>query len=243
MEEEASFDFPDLTSIEDDKSRRDLCQGCSRPSRVCWCQFVPDPALETSRCRFAILQHPNESKRQIRTALMAVRGIAGGMCKVYVGRKFPGKYEELGEILGSEDTWLLYPGGKGMGEVRKGHSTKRQNFVILDGTWNEAKKILSWNPDLQRLPRASLDHSEAEKSFYVVRTQPEDGCLSTVEAVARTLSLMEDMPEAFEAIVRPLHAMCNWQINHGAVRHDSKEFKSQNSAFVKKNDFKKKRKT
>ncbi len=80
------------------------------------------------------------------------------------------------------------------------------------------------------------------KSEYVVRTQPLDCCVSTVEAVGRALSALEGRPDVAEALVRPLRAMCNFQINHGAVTHDSREFREQNARFVKKNQFKRKNK-
>ena len=42
---------------------------------------------------------------------MAELGISGGRCKVYSGRKFPGKLDRLREIFSDEDnTFLLYPG-------------------------------------------------------------------------------------------------------------------------------------
>ncbi len=96
------------------------------------------------------------------------------------------------------------------------------------------------NPLVSSLRRAKL--SVGGRSEYVVRTQPADGCLSTLETVAHAVALTEGRPEAVEALLAPLRAMCNFQINHGAVRHDPKEFKGQNGSFVKKNDFKKKKK-
>ena len=112
-------------------------------------------------------------------------------------------------------------------------------FVILDGTWDEAKKIFNWNPLLKTARKASL--SIQSKSEYVVRTQPADFCLSTLETAAHTLAIVENDSGIVQELLQPLHAMCNFQVNHGAVTHDSKEFKQQNRNFVKKNDFKKKK--
>ena len=47
------------------------------------------------------------------------------------------------------------------------------NLVILDGTWDEAKKLFAWNPVVQKIPQVKL--CLASKSEYVVRTQPADG--------------------------------------------------------------------
>ena len=44
---------------------RRLCDLCRRPSRVCWCPFVPRPPIQIAS-RIVVLQHPNEDKRGIR---------------------------------------------------------------------------------------------------------------------------------------------------------------------------------
>ena len=45
-------------------------------------------------------------------------------------------------------------------------------LIVLDGTWREAKKMYSWSPPLQKLPKMRLDVDL--KSQYVVKTQPND---------------------------------------------------------------------
>ena len=45
-------------------------------------------------------------------------------------------------------------------------------LIVLDGTWREAKKMYSWSPPLQKLPKMKLDVDL--KSQYVVKTQPND---------------------------------------------------------------------
>ena len=74
-------------------------------------------------------------------------------------------------------------------------------------------------------------------SEYIVRTQPSLGCLSTLEAAAHSLAALEARPEIVEQLVAPLVAMCNTQIRHGAVTHDSKDIKTiklENSAYEKR---------
>lgn len=50
-------------------------------------------------------------------------------------------------------------------------------------------------------------------SYYVVRTQPHNECLSTVESVALALSKMEQRPELNHVLVKPLVAMCAFQVS------------------------------
>ena len=76
----------------------------------------------------------------------------------------------------------------------------------------------------------------------MVRTQPNSSCLSTLEAGVHSLAILERRPEIAEALLAPLLAMCNFQINHGAVRHDDKLLKQKNSLFRQENkDFKKRK--
>ena len=58
--------------------------------------------------------------------------------------------------------------------------------------------------------------------MYVVRTQPSEGCLSTVESVALAISILEENPEIIDQLVNPLKALCSFQLKHGAVEHHDK---------------------
>jgi DTW domain-containing protein YfiP len=108
-------------------------------------------------------------------------------------------------------------------------------FQVLYISCSFQLQLFVRNPELQRLTRIKLD--TGAKSSYVVRTQPSDACLSTVETIAETLAAVERVPRLAERLCAPLHAMCNYQINHGAVGHDSKEFKAKNGGeCVTKNE-------
>lgn len=108
----------------------------------------------------------------------------------------------------------------------------RTVLVLLDGTWDQARKMFARSPLLQNLPRVFL--SLDIPSEYVVRTQPMRGCISTLEAGAHSLAMMEGRPEVVEALLGPLRAMCRQQINHGAVLHEDKKAKQANMEFVKR---------
>ena len=158
-------------------------------------------------------------------------GFLPGCCKVYVGKKFPGKHEDLKQILSDSNTMILYPGPDSV-PISSVSPNFVKNLVILDGTWDQARKLFSYSPALQKLPKISL--SLSTPSEYIVRTQPTSGCLSTLEVGVHSIALLENRPEIVEPLLAPLVAMCNFQINHGAVEHDSKDFKSQNKNFKKR---------
>ena len=241
LEEEADSLFLTDLSLTDsdclDTARAD-CADCLRPVTVCWCPHLPSPRIEVAT-KVIVLQHPGELKRNIRTCRMLELGLAPQCVTVSVGRKFPGTEQALSVALSQPGTRLLYPGPEAqpLDSLQAGEVT---TLVLLDGTWEQARKLYSRNPAVQRLGKVSL--SVAGPSLYVVRTQPNSACLSTLEAAVHSLALLEDRPEIVEPLLAPLLAMCNVQINHGAVSHHDRELKQQAARFRQENrDFKKRK--
>ena len=114
--------------------------------------------------------------------------------------------------------------------------------VLLDGTWDEARKLLERSPVLHTFPSLHLDlranqGSSWEKSAFVIKTQPNPQCMSTVETVAHTLAVLEGDPSIVDRLIRPLDTLCQNQLNHGAVTHDDKVTKKHREQDHKVNSF------
>ncbi|KAK8379311.1 hypothetical protein O3P69_019297 [Scylla paramamosain] len=225
LEEEISL-LGQLVDIEiGRREKRPLCSRCRRPRGVCWCEGLGG-AMVTIKSHILVLQHPHEEKRCLRTAPILTACLDPSHYKLMRGKRFPhSRYPELQPILSSPATILMYPGEEAVGverlpKVGEGGQGP-YNIVILDGTWQQAKGIYFNCPGLHSLPQVCL--SGRYTSEYIIRTQPTQDALSTVETAALTLAILEENWALYDQLVEPLRVLCRHQIQHGAVPHKSKE--------------------
>jgi DTW domain-containing protein YfiP len=68
------------------------------------------------------------------------------------------------------------------------------HLIVLDGTWNKAFKILQLTPLLQQFKTVSFRQIPTNR--YTIRKAPRADSLSTLEAVAHSLSLIEALNPA-----------------------------------------------
>jgi DTW domain-containing protein YfiP len=173
---------------------REMCYRCFWPRPLCWCGSIRPMATRT---RFLVLMHPKEFKEE-----KAGTGRLTHLCladsEIQVGVGFD-DHERVQEILRDPDLapFLLYPGSGAvdltaspdllhrpdLAPVVRGE--KRLLVVILDATWSGARKMLRLSPTLQRLPRVMFRPSAPSR--FVIKQQPQPGCLSTLEAVHELL--------------------------------------------------------
>lgn len=144
---------------------------------------------------------------------------------MFNGKRFSfGKFTRLHELIAERETVVLYPSSDAvsLSEIFPNKASNSLNVLVLDGTWSQARVLYNSNPFLRSLRCFKLD--TAKPSMYVIRTQPAEICLSTVEAAALSLTHLESNPIIFERLTRPLKTICDHQLHNGAVEHQSKEF-------------------
>lgn len=181
-----------------------------------------------------MLQHPAEQKRCLQTGRMLQLGLAEGKCLLYRAKLFPNSKADdtLKSILADKQrTLLLYPTKDAVPIDEIDVSEGPFNVVLIDGTWPQAKAIFTRSPALQQLKQVKLVGSDT--SHYVIRTQPAEGCLSTLETAASALSTLEKDPSIKEQLVQPLIALCQFQLDNGAVHHHSREFLIRTRTYPK----------
>ncbi|CAK1580933.1 unnamed protein product [Parnassius mnemosyne] len=224
--------WEDLSNIPADPPiMRDLCRNCERPKVVCWCSALPPERLNPES-NIILLQHPAEEKRCLRTAPMLQLGLAENKCLIYKGKKFPlPKHDNLENILNQPNTILLYPSKNAIDIRDLNYDAKFYNLILIDSTWPQAKAIYASSPLLHKIKQVKLVTSNT--SSYIIRTQPTEGCLSTLETAAEALSQLENNSIYNEQLIQPLHMLCKYQLENGAVTHQSKEFLIKTRTYPK----------
>lgn len=215
---------------------REMCYRCFWPKGLCWC-----PSLEPieTRASFVFLMHPKEFKQE-----KAGTGRLTHLClpnsTLHVGMGFDA--DEDVQVRLSDPRYhaaLLYPGPSAAnlsdlagpngqpGTFLESLGSRKLRIVILDGTWSGARKMLRMSPTLQRLPRVMF--RSPGRSRFLIKQQPQDGCLSTLEATHEILCLLEKAGlEAYERrdqLLGILERMQRYQIacaadpGRGGYRH------------------------
>jgi DTW domain-containing protein YfiP len=168
-----------------------MCYRCFWPKALCWCpSLLP---MET-RTRFVFLQHPKEYKEE-----KAGTGRLTHLClpnsELHMGKGFDAD-ESVRALLIDPANYpvLLYPGVQARNLSTGGLTAadlggRRLVVFLLDATWSGARKMLRLSPGLQRLPRIMFTPSAPSR--YIIKQQPQVGCLSTLEAVHELLLVLE----------------------------------------------------
>lgn len=188
---------------------RAVCMRCRRPEVVCWCAYLTSIPTRT---RVVFLQHPREREVAIGTARMASLCLAGS--QLHVGVRFDER--TLASVLDdrTRPPVLLWP-GPGAIDVATAPPAGPVTLVVVDGTWSQARKLVQHNPEIAALPRYAFAPSEPGR--YRIRREPSAECLSTIEALAHVLGVLEGDRERFTALLRPFDAMVDMQLEQHAL--------------------------
>jgi DTW domain-containing protein YfiP len=155
-----------------------------------------------------MLQHPRESDVPINTARIAELCLSNST--LHVGLDFASD-QRLRAALSdpAAPPILLYPSGEAR-DLARDPPTGPVTLVVIDGTWWQAAKLFKLNPFLRDLPRYGL--SPAEESRYRIRREPAANCLSTIEALASALGILEGRPDGLPELLEPFDAMVETQL-------------------------------
>ncbi|XAR68516.1 hypothetical protein NMG60_11003660 [Bertholletia excelsa] len=237
----ALFDFWDPLNTtnsaagEEVDSRRTICaSGCERPVNVCLCGTIPAEPISTST-QVVILHHPHEQRHKLATVPVLCKCLRN--CQTVIGRRLRlGDSPLLDSLYNTAvenpnqpfRAIYLFPGIKSSPAIEitewkssLDHSQISNSVLIaFDGTWKHAKEMVHASlPFLSKFAtQVCLDYDtglEGETIFdsdLILRKEPFSGCMSTMEAVARALRVLEPSGlEIEQRLVEVLRTMVKFQ--------------------------------
>jgi DTW domain-containing protein len=180
-----------------------MCSRCYLKSAHCICHVLP---VVPTRTEVLIIRHVTEQHVMSNTGRLAALLLPN--CRI-VNFTTEASFDDSG--IAEDGTWLLYPGPNPM---PRGPAAKR--LVVLDASFRRAKRMYKRIDALQRLPELALPVPSVVPRR--LRQPPRADGMSTIEAIAAGLSLVEDrdlgqvLLEVYAEFVRRADAA------HGRVR-------------------------
>ncbi len=172
------------------------CQQCGKTQTLCVCQQCRKHDTKT---KVIILQHPDEVKRPLGTAVIAKLCLK--QCTLYVGEDFS-KHQQLNDAIAQHKGQIavLFPSehAQPAKQWRETHCKQAKLIIVLDGTWRKAFKMWQLSTNLHALVQLALP--EDLKGQYRLRKAPNDNALSTVESIAELLRITEQDSAASDTL-------------------------------------------
>jgi len=194
-------------------SRRDntrfRCGRCRMLGTLCVCPLIPRPRLAT-RTRLVLLIHRFEDRKPTNTGRLAAECLANSQVVVRGHASAP--TPRVACDAGSTPL-LLFPheGATPLDERSPWRGSQRPvTLIVPDGTWRQASKVRNRVAGLADIPCVSLP--AGEPSVYRLRAEAHEAGLSTLEAIARAMGLLEGehVRRALERVFRAMVERTLW---------------------------------
>lgn len=136
----------------------------------------------------ALLTHENELKRDTNTGQWLDKSLSSASVHIWQRTQICHKLKAL---LDNEQyqAYLLFPSEESLPVADANHQSTIHNrqplFIILDATWQEAKKMLRKSPWLTELPHVYINPTH--DSHYQLRRNQQTGHLCTLEVGSELL--------------------------------------------------------
>lgn len=197
----------------------DSCDKCGIPTINCICNKVNKIK---SQSKILILSTEREFYRPSNTARL-LQLINSDSTEIFLWERTK-KPEKLIEYIKDDrySTFLLFPAEDAESKKRKIEyldTDKIPAFIIIDGTWKEARKIFRKSDYLKELPIISLELNY--KSEFDIRKGSAEGNLCTVETAIEVLRLNGETENSLA--VKDLYKLFLRSFKAGISGHKLKE--------------------
>jgi DTW domain-containing protein YfiP len=166
------------------------CQDCRMSKHLCLCGLIPRIELKT---RIIVLMHWREAKLTTNTANLACLALPNSEIKLRgeIATHLNGPTHANTLEFDPERAALLYPTDD---SIELNEKTAKQlssplTLIVPDGSWRQAQKVPHREPSVRTLPKLRLP--PGPPSTFRLRYSPHEQNLSTFEAIARALGILE----------------------------------------------------
>ncbi|HIF9545812.1 TPA: tRNA-uridine aminocarboxypropyltransferase [Photobacterium damselae] len=166
---------------------------CPRCGFVHNCICHLEPTLSCS-AHFVLLTHPKELNKETNTGVLMTRTLPH--CQLIAWHRTEPDTTLIAQLNSDQyQPWLLFPADEQTPATHwQPDMSKTPLFIILDATWQEARKMVRKSPYLQSLPRLQLNTEHP--SLYQLRRNQQPGNLCTCEAGIELLKLLRHPEQA-----------------------------------------------
>lgn len=215
------------------KRKRPVCDRCERPLATCICSALPSELLKLAKTSCLVLQHPQELQRKNRSLDFVQLCIEKSYLNVLVQRRFDWNALHKQQSNDEDDAeqehtwWLVFPSPEAiplstaLQQQQQQQENSKITLIFLDATWKYAKEMHKWNMDRNQYPsnlvHVKLDDDDSSSMMpppprFEIRTPPSERHWSTAECIGWVLSKIENRPEIYDTIMRPLDlTVQQWQ--------------------------------
>ncbi len=190
-----------------DNEQRAFCFRCWKVEALCLCSVIPE--LE-SPVKIGLLQHPNERYMPINTARFTHLGLKNS--SMYHGVVFNDNPQFMNDFKmhTPEKSGVLFPSphAKDLSEA----PDDLEILYVIDGTWREAKKMIFNSQVLHTVPHYAFNPDT--ESNYRIRKEPKKNFVSTVEAVVKSLRILEKRNDGYEELLKVFDTMVENQLHY-----------------------------
>jgi len=212
--------FPSKNTDKENKPIfRQVCYRCFRPTKNCLCS---DINAFSTRSRFVILMHPKEA-RKVKLGTGRLTHLYLKNSEILLGVDFT-EDERVNHFIEDPAYYpvILYP-GENSSDISAFHfpdsipKTRKILVFVIDASWILARKMLRQSTNLLALPK--IHFRPQGPSRYVIKQQPHESCLSTIESVHYLLQELdrlgiEECRGQHRSLLETLDKICRLQLEN-----------------------------
>ena len=190
-----------------------------------------------TQTKFVILMHPKEFKKT-KNGTGHFTHLSLLNSELYIDVDFS-QHSAINRLINDPNNlcYVLYPGKNSvnLNSEKIDANGKQVVIFIIDSTWPCSVKMLRLSTNLQALPRLSFSHSKI--SQFMIKEQPKEFCLSTIESTLSILELlhmqgMEKISQkVFEHFLDPFTAMVSYQMACASSSEETVRFIKREESF------------